>query len=133
MEVDKELEELLKAPEMLKLYKGKIDGTMGTLSAGRGMLLQIRGWGFLTGQGACKLPEAEAEKLQDDFTEWLTKLLNYVKDQNDKPASDVERVDAALKELSDVFDTTKDKDLYAWLKKNYRPMQHDRFNLEATK
>lgn len=36
----------------------------------------LRGWGFLTGSGACNLPEAEAAKIQDKMGESIVDLLN---------------------------------------------------------
>lgn len=36
----------------------------------------LRGWGFLTGGGACNLPEDEASKIQDKMGEQIAALLN---------------------------------------------------------
>ena len=36
----------------------------------------MRGWGFLTGGGACNLPEDEAAKIQDAMGEKIAALMN---------------------------------------------------------
>lgn len=36
----------------------------------------MRGWGYLTGGGAENLPSDEAAKIQDEFAEWVVKILN---------------------------------------------------------
>ena|SRR5687768_9366830 len=39
-------------------------------------ILDMRGWGFLTGKGGMNLPEDEAAKIQDGVGEYVTTLLN---------------------------------------------------------
>jgi len=38
--------------------------------------LDVRGWGYLTGQGALGLPDAKAEKIMDDFGQSVVRILN---------------------------------------------------------
>lgn len=41
-------------------------------------ILDMRAWGFLTGQGHCalRLSEEEAEKIQDDTMGWIVEAIN---------------------------------------------------------
>lgn len=39
-------------------------------------LLDVRGWGFLTGKGACNLDEDDAAKIQDAIGVHVTELMN---------------------------------------------------------
>jgi hypothetical protein len=39
-------------------------------------ILDVRGWGHLTGRGAWKLPEAQAEAIQDQLGRHLALVLN---------------------------------------------------------
>lgn len=43
---------------------------------GRSMCLQVRGWGNLTGCAANNLPLEKAEKIQDEFGQWVASLMN---------------------------------------------------------
>jgi hypothetical protein len=51
----------------------------GTLIADKegNLILDVRGWGRLTGEGTGGLGLANAEAVQDWFGEWLADLLNY--------------------------------------------------------
>lgn len=40
-----------------------------------GAELVVRGWGYLTGVGGLNLPEEEAAKIQDEFSDWIYKIL----------------------------------------------------------
>lgn len=51
------------------------DGTMILDSNGH-MIVDVRGWGFLTGQGALALSDEEAAKIQDGLGIRLTLLMN---------------------------------------------------------
>lgn len=40
------------------------------------VLFVVRGWGYLTGTGGLNLPVEEANKIQDEFAEWVIEKLN---------------------------------------------------------
>lgn len=40
-----------------------------------GAELVVRGWGYLTGVGGLNLPEEEAAKIQDEFSDWIYEIL----------------------------------------------------------
>lgn len=40
-----------------------------------GAELVVRGWGYLTGVGGLNLPEEEAAKIQDEFSDWIYETL----------------------------------------------------------
>lgn len=43
---------------------------------GKKYIFCVRGWGYLTGTGACNLSTKKAEKIQDAFKEHIYKSLN---------------------------------------------------------
>ena len=43
---------------------------------GDATVLNVRGWGYLTGNGALKIDMDEAAKIQDGFAELVVELLN---------------------------------------------------------
>lgn len=47
----------------------------GEIYNGSQLLMVVRGFGHLTGHGALGLPVEEALKIQDEFGEWLCRLL----------------------------------------------------------
>ena len=52
-----------------------ITDSNGEIYNGTQMLLVVRGFGHLTGQGGLRLSIEEALKIQDEFGEWLCRLL----------------------------------------------------------
>ena len=42
----------------------------------KGPILQIRGWGYLTGIGGLHLPQEEAIRIQDEFGDYIVEQLN---------------------------------------------------------
>lgn len=40
-----------------------------------GAELVVRGWGYLTGVGGLNLPDEEAAKIQDEFSDWIYETL----------------------------------------------------------
>ncbi len=40
-----------------------------------GAELVVRGWGYLTGVSGLNLPEEEAAKIQDEFSDWIYEVL----------------------------------------------------------
>lgn len=40
-----------------------------------GAELVVRGWGYLTGVGGLNLPDEEAAKIQDEFSDWIYEIL----------------------------------------------------------
>lgn len=47
----------------------------GEIYNGAQLLMVVRGFGHLTGTGGLKLPVEEALKIQDEFGEWLCRIL----------------------------------------------------------
>ena len=63
------------APFTINKFSGSIDGV--DAFGGPCMLLQIRGWGYLTGHGqALRLPEATARKAQTETAQWVCDAMN---------------------------------------------------------
>jgi hypothetical protein len=56
-------------------YDLSYDYKSGTLIHDGKDIIVIRGWGHLTGTGGLRLSEEQAEKIQDDFAEFIIKRL----------------------------------------------------------
>ena len=51
------------------------EGTM-IVDADEARIIDVRGWGHLTGQGAWRLPDEKAEEIQDQIGRHLALMLN---------------------------------------------------------
>lgn len=65
----------LAGPYFLPPFRYSIGSIWGS-GAGAEKVLDIRGWGHLTGAGAHNLPAEQAEKIQDEIGEHIARLLN---------------------------------------------------------
>jgi hypothetical protein len=70
-----------KKAELPEQFKGKFSECLGSISVndpklGPVPVIDIRGWGYLTGCGALNMHPDEAAKVQDQFTAWVVQVLN---------------------------------------------------------
>lgn len=68
-------------PTFEDIYKKPYSEILGSVWVnevvnGQAKVLDVRGWGHLTGSGALNLPHEYAEKMQDQFASLVVKLLN---------------------------------------------------------
>ena len=86
----------IKLPEQ---FKRPVKGTLGSVfiereKQGSVQILDIRGWGYLTGRGGgLGINQDDAERVQDDFEKWVVNALN----NQMKEDSGVDRVNKQLK------------------------------------
>ena len=68
----------MKIPEE---FKAEFSSTMGSIfikneKIGQAQVMDIRGWGYLTGCGGLNMDPDEAAEVQDQFTAWVVETLN---------------------------------------------------------
>jgi hypothetical protein len=74
---DLELAKLLEEPSRYwgAPFRYEPEGTM-IVDANGDRILDVRGWGHLTGKGAHGLPDSDAERIQDALGNAVAKILN---------------------------------------------------------